>query len=411
MVSTHDLDILQELATRVAEIAALPVQEEKRQLWRALNGLRPVRPMVMIDQVCWNEVHPDGEMALRCEDAECRGYENLMRRILYQWDHFRVDMVVEPFIPVPRAIRNTGFGVTCQQEIAVTDPTNPVVGHRYINQFVTEEDLEKLRRPEISLDPVEEERRLAVAHEIFDGIIEVRPMGAGAAVSLWDPISTWMSVEGVLWAMVDRPEYLHKLVGRFADAYMHMFDQLEQQGLLSGPQSLIHCTGAWTDELPAPGYDPARPRCKDMWVMGLAQMFSTVSPQKFQEYEVDYIAPICERFGLVYYGCCDPLDRKMEQVRMTPKVRKVSMSPWVDRELGAREIAGDYVFSNKPNPAFLATEVFHPEAVREDLLTTREICERYGCPLEFILKDISTVRYEPERLSQWAEVAMEVAEE
>jgi hypothetical protein len=47
--------------------------------------------------------------------------------------------------------------------------------------------------------------------------------------------------------------------------------------------------------------------------------------------------------------------------------------------------------------------------VREDLLATRRICERHDCPLEIILKDISTVRYEPERLSQWARVAMKVA--
>ncbi len=39
----------------------------------------------------------------------------------------------------------------------------------------------------------------------------------------------------------------------------------------------------------------------------------------------------------------------------------------------------------------------------------RKACEKHGCPLEFILKDISTVRYEPERLSKWAEVAMQVA--
>lgn len=411
MPDTHDLDVLRELATRVAEIAALPVQEEKRRLWRALNGLRPVRPMVMMDQVCWNELEADGELTLQCTDAECRGYEVLLRRTLYQWEHFRVDMVVEPFVRVPMAIHNTGFGVQCQEEIAVTDPTSSVVGHRYINQFETDADLEKLQIPRLSHDLTETERRLAVAHEIFDGIIEVRPTGLSPAISLWDPISTWMSVEGALWALIDRPAFMHRLVGRMAEGYAAMLDQLEEQGLLAGPQSLIHCTGAWTDELPAPGYDPARPRCRDMWTMGLAQMFSTVSPQMFREFEVDYVAPLCARFGLVYYGCCDPLDRKLDEVRMIPNVRKVSMSPWVDQERGARALGGDYVFSRKPSPAALATDEFHAEAVRADLRTTREICARHGCPLEFILKDISTVRYDPARLSRWAEVAMAVAEE
>ena len=50
-----DKEIIQELASAVAEIAAQPVQREKRELWHKLNALKPERPMVMIDQVCWNE--------------------------------------------------------------------------------------------------------------------------------------------------------------------------------------------------------------------------------------------------------------------------------------------------------------------------------------------------------------------
>jgi hypothetical protein len=33
-----------------------------------------------------------------------------------------------------------------------------------------------------------------------------------------------------------------------------------------------------------------------------------------------------------------------------------------------------------------------------------------GCHVEVIMKDISTVRYAPQRLWQWAAMAMEVAE-
>jgi len=39
-----------------------------------------------------------------------------------------------------------------------------------------------------------------------------------------------------------------------------------------------------------------------------------------------------------------------------------------------------------------------------------DVCARHGCPLELILKDISTVRYEPQRLFDWARIAMEVVE-
>lgn len=408
MPNLKDVAIIRELAARVAEIAALPVQKQKRALWRKLNALQPERPMVMIDQVCWNEMNIGDELTLRCMDAECRGYEWDLRRALYQWQHFPVDSVVEPFIRTPKAIENTGYGIHVQEEIAVSDPTNAVVGHKYANQFQTEDDIQKIQMPRISHNAAETDRRVAVAHELFDGLLTVKPWGADPYLSLWDPISHWMGVENALYALVDNPDFMHRLVGRLTEAHLSLLDQLEEQGLLCGHQSLIHCTGAYTDCLPASGYNPLKPRTKDLWMFGLAQMFATVSSAMFKEFEVDYASRLCARFGLVYYGCCDPLDLKMNEVRMIPNVRKVSMSPWVNEERGAAEIGRDYVYSRKPNPALLATDRFNPEQVRADLLATRTVCEKYGCPLEIILKDISTVRYQPERLFEWARIAMQV---
>ncbi len=408
VTNKKDMAIVRELAARVAEIAALPVQEEERELWRKLNARKPARPMVMIDQICWNEMPIGDELALQCVDAELREYETRFLRTLYQWKYFPVDMVVEPFVRVARAVRNSGFGIEVREETAVTDPTNEVVSHKYENQFQAEDDLEKIGVPQVSHDHTETERRLAVAHEAFDGLLEVRPWGAYIHLSLWDVIARWMGVENALYALVDRPDFMHRLLARMTDGYLSTLDQLEEQGLLCCPQSLIHCTGAYTDELPAPGYDPQAPRTRDIWMFGLAQMLSTVSPGMFKEFEVDYASRICGRFGLVYYGCCDPLDGKMAEVRMIPNVRKVSMSPWVNEERGAAEIGGDFVYSRKPNPAFVASDSFSPDLVRADLTSTREVCEKYGCPLEFILKDISTVLYQPGPLSKWAHIAMQV---
>ena len=42
------------------------------------------------------------------------------------------------------------------------------------------------------------------------------------------------------------------------------------------------------------------------------------------------------------------------------------MSPWVDVEKGAERIGGDYVFSRKPSPAFLAVDDWSAEAVEAD---------------------------------------------
>ena len=143
-------------------------------------------------------------------------------------------------------------------------------------------------------------------------------------------------------------------------------------------------------------------------MFGLAQMFSTVSPDMFEEFEIETSMPLFERFGLVYYGCCDPLDRKMKQVRRIPNLRKVSMSPWADEDRGASEIRSDYVYSRKPSPALLATPSFDEGEVRAHLQRSVDVCRTFGCPLELILKDISTVKYEPRRLWRWAEIAMDV---
>ncbi len=130
-----------------------------------------------------------------------------------------------------------------------------------------------------------------------------------------------------------------------------------------------------------------------------------------KEYEIDYTTRWYSRFGLGYYGCCEPLHEKIDIIRAIPHLRKISMSPWVDVERGAERIGRDYVFSRKPNPALLAVDNWDPDAVEKDLRDTRAICNRHGCPVEFILKDISTVNYQPERLWEWADIARRVVEE
>jgi hypothetical protein len=408
LVNKRDREILQDLGEQVAEIAALPVQGETIALWKASNGLRPERPMVMIDQIPWHEMEVDGELALQTEDEWCQRLETGLRRTLYAWRHMRADMVVEPLIDVPKVIRGLGFGIERVENTAVLDPANDVVGHYYLDQLQTEEDLEKIQTPRVALDEEATALAEARAHEIFDGILEVRMQGALPVFAPWDQLVQWHGVENTLMDLAVRPEFMHHMISRLASAHMAMLDQLEEQGLLGYGQQRIHCTGAYTDELPAPGFDPQQPRPKDMWTYAMAQIFVGVSPAMHKAFELDYARRWFERFGLVYYGCCEPLHDKIDIIREMPNVRKISMSPWVDVEKGAERIGGDYVFSRKPSPALLAVDAWQPEPVERDLRQVVGACARHGCPLEFILKDISTVRYQPQRLWEWVDVAMKV---
>lgn len=41
----------------------------------------------------------------------------------------------------------------------------------------------------------------------------------------------------------------------------------------------------------------------------------------------------------------------------------------------------------------------------------KDLSKIRNCVVEIIMKDVSTVKYEPQRLWQWAKMAMEVAQE
>jgi len=170
---------------------------------------------------------------------------------------------------------------------AVTDPNNPVVGHSYIDQLRTEEDLAKIRPPEVALDEEATARIQERAYEIFAGVIDIRTQGIFPAFAAWDRIAEYRGVQNILYDLIDRPGFLHRIIERYTNASLAMLDQLEAKGLLGYGQTLIHCSGAYTDELPVPGFDPNHVRAKDLWTCGMAQVFATVSPAMHNEFEMD----------------------------------------------------------------------------------------------------------------------------
>ena len=120
-----------------------------------------------------------------------------------------------------------------------------------------------------------------------------------------------------------------------------------------------------------------------------------------------YMKRIFEKFGAIYYGCCDRLDDRLDIIDTLPNVRKISCSPWSDREHFAAVLPKKYIMSNKPNPSYLAQTSFDEDVVRADLRRTIKAAKANGLCLEFLLKDITTVCGEPRRLWRWSEIALE----
>ncbi len=405
-MTAGDAEVLRDLGRQVAEIAALPDQQVTIDLWKAVNSLKLVRPMVAIDQIPWHEMNVDDELTLRTEDPFSRELETTLRRQLYQWRHMPADMVISPVLVVPKVIRHDGFGVGITEETLSTDTENDIVSHSFIDQLQEPSDAERIRMPRVWLDEALTTEREQRAEEIFDGILIVQMQGLLPSYELWDEIVQMRNPEVTLFDLADRPEFMLDIARRWSDAHLGFLDALEAQGLLGHSQALIHCTGAFTDELPAAGFDAAKPRATDLWTYGMAQIFGSVSRAMHEEFELPYATAWYSRFGLGYYGCCDPLHDKIDVIRRIPNVRKISISPWAKVDVAADRIGGDYVMSRKPSPTPLAMDAFDPEGTSRDVRRTIDECRRTGTPLEIILKDISTLRYEPQRLWEWERLVM-----
>ena len=406
-LNTLDKEILRELGKRYMEIAVLPVQKEKKALWQELNRLHMQRPMLNMDQIPWHEMDVDGSLINTVQDPYWRNIETYLRRTIYQFEHMPVDMVVQPYITLYRPIVYTGFGVDVEQETSTLDQQNSVVGHKFINVFENEEDVEKIQTPTARLDEAADKALRQEAEEIFQGIAPIHMVGMTMHLGIWDSITQWMGVENIYIELMDRPEFLHAIMEQLTSGMESLIQQMNKEGLFDAYTNICHCSYTYVDDLPTTGCDMDRPRSKDVWAFGLAQLFSSVSPKVTEEFEVPYMSRLFPYFGAIYYGCCDRLDDRLDIVTRMPNIRKISCSPWSDREQFALKLPKQYIMSNKPNPALVGGETIDYDEIRKDLRRTIDAARSNGIGLEMILKDISTVQYQPQRLWEWSRIALE----
>ena len=401
-ISDNDRQTLRRLAERYSKIAHLDVQRQRMERYRDTNGLQEVRPVVLIDEVPWGEIR-DEALVNVCA-PELGWLETHLRRTLYQWDHFQVDLVVPPVYRVVKRVRwLRGIGIDVQDRQILSDTGTYAAAHAYVDQLQTEDDLARLHEPQIVYDRAASEEARAVAEDVFAGRMDVELVGRGGLnYNIWDRIATYRGVDNLLLDLALRPDFMHQTARRFMELARSEFKQLEEQELLDPNPILVHCTVACSRELPADDFD-GHVRPKDVWGRCAAQIFGSVSPAMHDAFDLAYNQELFRDCGLVYYGCCEPMDAKVDILRKRFKnLRKISITPWADPRRAAEKIGSDYVLAAKPNPAFVAMPQFHPEPVQEEIARYCEACVEHGTPLEFVLKDISTIANNPETLTQWA---------
>ncbi len=317
---------------------------------------------------------------------------------------------MEPYLTVPFSATNSGYGIEVDEEIQVKDAGNDIVSHAYKNQLATDEDVEKIQPMVITKN--EEESRLwkEVASDIFQGILPIHQAGGvEIRMGIWDVLSELMGVEDIYCDILDEPERIHMIMERMTQSALAGIAQCNELGLFDTSQQECHCSLVYNDQLLPDFQGGTGADSFHSWNFAMAQLFTSVSPQATQEFEVDYMKRLTSQFGMVYYGCCERLDDRLDIIQSMPNIKKISCSPWSNPEKFAENLRKDVIMSAKPTPAPLATHAFFEiEAVEKELTRLCDSAKRNGIQLEFLLKDLSTVDYHPENLTKWADCAMKV---
>jgi len=404
--SARDRGILRELAARVAGAAALPIQQERAELMRDLNRLRPRRPVVLaFPEGGWRELVPDD--ALRCDDPLLRQWERHLRSQIFRHEMIRDDYPLLPHFNIRWVVQVGDFGLH-----ETRTRTEELGSYVWDAPVKSRDDFAKLHPRHVRIDRPETARRAETAHDILGDLLEVRIHGSlWWSLGLTGDLVLLRGLEQIMLDMYDDPQLLHDLMAFLRDDAMHMLDLYEAEGVLSpnnGPDDYVGSGGLGpTDELPAEDYD-GTVRCADMWVLSESQETVGVGPEQFAEFVLPYQLPLMDRFGLVCYGCCEPLDARLDLlIERVPALRRVSVSPWFNRRLAAEKLADRYVYSWKPNPALVCAPRVDWEHVERVTRETVDIAR--GCCLEMILKDTHTFHNDPERVGRWVEIALGAA--
>lgn len=431
-IDNEEKIILQGLARRVKELSLLPIQEERRRRWNDHLKLKETEPLVFIDpESAWFEIIP--HTSLKCHNDLARMWEFLLLKEIYWQENIRDDRVCRGEFSVQDIAWMSDFGITQKS----TGGENFTAYH--IEPVIEDydRDLPKLKFRTLKRDKENSARVESMAHDVFDGILTVKKDNAWwFSAGLTVDFITLRGFENFLYDFYDYPDEMKALMAFLRDDWLNMLSTLETEGLLSlnnGGEFMGTGGYGWCDELTteqdliqSPSFtdqdDLNRPftglqapvsrnvRPMDMWGYSESQESVSVSPDAFAEFVLPYQLPILEKFGLTSYGCCEPLDNRIDiLMEKVPRLRKVTVSPWSDVNLMAEKLGKNYTMCWKMSAAYISTPEVAEETIRQKAREAIGASRKNGCPLEILNRDILTLSWHPENAARWVQLVREEA--
>ena len=404
---------VRDLAKQVADIAAAPEEDEKARLWTACNDLDPTRPMIFADpQHGWDELL-QAWLTTECDDPLWAEVERRLRILLIRHEHIPDDFPIRNTFDVPIVYTGAGYD-DYGPRLHVSRTGREDGAYRIEPVIQTADDMRKLHPRPIRLDPEETDRTVQRVGDIIGDILAVPKVGRSRwRYGLTRVLIHMRGLQNMMLDMYDNPGLLHELMTFLRDDFMRELDLFEREGAMALNNTPDHVTGSGglspTTSLPADDFS-GTVRAVDCVCWGESQETVGVGPEQFEAFVLPYQLPLLKRFGLVDYGCCEPLDQKLDLLlRAIPHLRWVSVSPWADRELCAQKLGKDHVFVYKPNPARICAPQPDWQGAEREIRETIRMAQ--GCPMHIVMKDTHTFCNEPARITEWCRMAARVVAE
>lgn len=405
-VSEKERNILRELAKKQYELSQAESNQKKQQEWYAHNSLKGERPLVQLEM--WTFAQEIIPQRLQCESGFAREVEtNLYCNFLNQ-ELFDDDRVTPDYYPLQYEQYFKLFNIDINVQNAEGS-----VGHQFESVVEDlEEDYHKLQETAFGVDMEKTMKKKAALEEIFGDILSVKIIMDCLYSVPTQMIVHFMKMENMMYNIYDYPELFQEMMGRIADDTIAYYRFLEEKRLiLPTVEGEALGNGSWCFNKELPGEEEAKKRpltTKDVWGFMDSQETVGFSPAMYEEFIFPCYKKIADQYGLLSYGCCEPVDTIWDRCLSKLKnLRKLSISPWCKEEvMGERLQGSNVIYFRKPSPNYLGVgTTLDEEEVRSSIRKTLNAAK--GCKLEFAQRDVYTINHDITKARRYVDIIKE----